>query len=429
MFTPGASVNPTKTTSHKVVLPFYVYASLSFIAACLLLFLSAGSFTGHYFHPKILAITHVMALGWGSMMILGASHQLVPVLIEGKLFSNVLGYLCFIFTAIGILLLIWSFYHFDFGWVSQTGGLMVIAGFVFYLVNIAVSMARSNHQNVHATFVFTGMLWMLLTMVIGVLLIFNFTHQVLSFDSLHYLPLHAHIGIVGWFLMLVIGVGSRLIPMFMISKFNNEKILWQIFYLINTALVLFFVSFVLKPSAVMNFISTLLIVFAIGLFIYFCFKAYKGRLRKNLEPQLKISLLSAWMMLLPAIVLIILYSVPLISPEFTSVALVYGFCIFFGWISAIIFGMTFKTLPFILWNKKFHSRAGVGKTPNPRELFSQKIFEVMLGFYFSGFVLFVIGILISQVVILKIGAALLLVTSVLFNTNVFKMLQFKNEKS
>lgn len=415
----------TRTTSYRVVLPFYVYASLSFIAATLLLFTSALGFTGHYFHPKVLAVTHVMALGWGSMMILGASHQLVPVLIEGKLFSNLLGYLSFVFAATGIIMLVWGFYHFHFGWVAQAGGLMIIAAFLFYLINIAVSMAQSKTQNVHATFVFAGTLWVMITIILGVLMLFNFKYNVLAYDSLHYLSLHAHLGIVGWFLLLVIGVGSRLIPMFMISKYNHVARLWQIFYMINGALILFIVSFILWPSRIVYLISSLLIVLAIILFIHFCYQAYKGRLRRKLEPQLKISILSSWMMLVPAVVLGVLYATPLISPEFYRIALVYGFCIFFGWISAIIFGMTFKTLPFILWNKKYHQKAGLAKTPNPRALFSQPVFRTMLVFYFPGFLIFIAGLLMQEVIVLKVGAASLLIAAILFNANVFKMLRFK----
>lgn len=72
-------------TSHKVVIPFYVYAAVSLLIATILLLFTTNAFTQHSFHPHTLAITHTMALGWGTMMILGASHQLVPVLIEGKL--------------------------------------------------------------------------------------------------------------------------------------------------------------------------------------------------------------------------------------------------------------------------------------------------------------------------------------------------------
>lgn len=427
MIAPGPAVNPTKTTSHRVILPFYIYASLAFIVACLLLLTgNSGAFTGHFFHPQVLAVTHVMALGWGTMMILGASHQLVPVLIEGKLYSNVLAFLSFGFAGIGIILLVWGFYHFDFSAVAQTGGLMIITAFIFYLINIAVSMAKSHHQNVHANFVFAGTLWMLLTIILGVLLLFNFRFNILSFDSLHYLPLHAHLGIIGWFLMLVLGVGSRLIPMFLISKYNNVKRLWLIFYLVNAALLLFFVSFILKPALYIDITSGIMIVTAIALFIQFCYRAYKERIRKKVDPQVKIAITSSWMMLLPAIILIFLLTTSVLSNHFAKLALIYGFCIFFGWITAIIFGMTFKTLPFILWNKKFHQKAGVGKTPNPKELFSQPIFRVMLGFYFAGFVIFIIGIVLANVMVLKAGAGLLLAAALLFNLNVYKMVRFKS---
>ena len=426
MFSPGAGISPTKTTSHKVVLPFYVYASLSLLAASVLLYFEASAFTGHHFHPGILAVTHMMALGWGSMMILGASHQLVPVMIEGKLYSNFLGFASFALAAIGIILLVTGFYQFDFGWIARVGSLMVLTAFVIYFVNLFASMYASKHENIHAVFVLTATFWVLVTMTLGVLLLFNFRDNILSLDSLHYLSLHAHLGIVGWFLLMVFGVGTRLIPMFMISKFNNVRSLWWMYGFVNGGLLLFFVSFLLKPSQIMYFISAAAILCSIGMFIAFCYKAYKGRLRKKLEPQLKISILSGWMMLLPAIMILLILLIPEIVRPNEPLILVYGFCIFFGWISAIIFGMTFKTLPFILWNKKFHAKAGTGKTPNPRELFSQPVFIWMLGFYFSGFLIFIAGIIGSLIVLLKLGAALFILTSLLFNTNVYRMLRYKS---
>ena len=115
MFATTGNTETTKTTSWKVVLPFYGYAAVAFLIATILLLLSASDITSHYFLPHTLAITHIMALGWGTMMILGASHQLVPVLIEGKLYSNKLAYTSFIFAAVGIPLLVYGFYVFEYG--------------------------------------------------------------------------------------------------------------------------------------------------------------------------------------------------------------------------------------------------------------------------------------------------------------------------
>jgi hypothetical protein len=428
MFPGTANTGLAKNTSYKVVLPFYLYAGISFLIATLLLILSTPAFLQHYFHPHTLAITHVMALGWGTMMILGASHQLVPVLIEGKLYSNALAYLSFALAGVGIPLLVIGFYKFDFGWPAQTGAILINAAILLYLVNIGVSMSKSKQENVHAVFVFTATLWLIITTIVGLFLIYNFTYNILSKDSLSYLPLHAHLGIIGWFLLLVIGVGSRLIPLFLISKYHNDNLLWWIFALINFALISFIILFLYIKIPWLYFLPLLAVTAAIIMFGYYCYHAFYERIRRKVDYQVKISLLSVLMMLLPLFFLLIIILWLLISTSNYSVSLTYGFCIFFGWITAIIFGMTFKTLPFIVWNKVYHDKAGLGKTPNPKELFSDKIFVGMAIFYLTGFVLFAAGILLSNLIILKIASILLLITAILYNGNVWKAITHKPKK-
>lgn len=421
MFPSSSPTGPVRNTPYQVVLPFYIYATLSFLIATILLFLSSTAFTQHYFHPQTLAITHVMALGWGTMMILGASHQLVPVLIEGKLHSNTLGYLSFIAAAIGIPLLVYSFYHFFFGWSAQWGAILINIAILIYICNIAISMSKSKKENIHAVFVFTAALWLLITIIIGLLLVYNYTYNILSYDSLHYLSFHAHIGIVGWFLLTVFGIGSRLIPMFLISKYNNVKLLKWIYGLVNFGLISFIIFFLYLSSTSLYLIPIAAILIAIILFAYFCQKCYKERIRRKVDDQIKMSLFSIGMMGIPLIFLVIVIASLLWWTDNPQLVLAYGFCIFFGWITAIIFGMTFKTLPFILWNKTYHTKAGLGKTPNPRELFSNKLFLYMAAAYLLGFILFVVGILIKNEILLKVGAGLLVISAVLYNGNVFKM--------
>lgn len=419
----------TKNTSFKVVLPFYLYAGIAFFIATILLIFSTPAFLQHYFHPHTLAVTHVMALGWGTMMILGASHQLVPVLIEGQLFSDALAYLSFFCAAVGIPFLVVGLYEFDFGWPAQFGAILINSAILFYLINIGVSMAKSKKENVHAVFIFTATLWLIITTIVGLFLVYNFTYNILSRDSLSYLPLHAHVGIIGWFLLLVIGVGSRLIPMFLISKYSNNKLLWWIYSLINFALISFIIFFLYFKITALYFIPLIAIGTALILFGYYCYKSYYQRIRKKVDYPVKISLLSVFMMALPLIFLLIVIVLLLLSVNNVHLILTYGFCIFFGWITAIIFGMTFKTLPFIVWNKVYHSKAGIGKTPNPKELFSDKIFLIMGIFYLVGFVFFAVGVLVSNEMILKIASILLLIAAVLYNGNVWKAVIHKPKKS
>ncbi|QEC69207.1 cytochrome C oxidase subunit I [Panacibacter ginsenosidivorans] len=419
-----AGNNDTRTTTHKVVLPFYIYAALSFLAAAILLFTSS-QVTGHYFQPHTLAITHAMTLGWGTMIILGTSHQLLPVLIEGKLYSNTLAYLSFAFAAVGIPLLVYAFYTFNMRWPAQYGAMLINAAIVCYLINVSASIAKCKHENVQSVFVFTAAIWLFITTAIGALLVYNFTYNILPRDSLHYLSLHAHAGIAGWFLLLVTGVGSRLIPMFLISKYDNKKLLWRIYALINLGLIAFVLLFVYSAKPVFYLFSALFIAAGLSLFVFYCYKAHQQRIRKRVDGQMKISLLSVLMMIAPLICLLLIVLLLLLSSVNGSLILAYGFSIFFGWLTAIILGMTFKTLPFIVWNKVYHAKAGLGKTPSPGDLFSKKIFNGMAISYVVGFGCFLIGILSADDIAIKTGAILLFCCAFLYNLNVFKILFHK----
>ena len=415
-----------KNTTHKVVVPFYSYAAFTLLASTLLLFFSSASFTGHYFHPHILAITHAMALGWGTMIILGASHQLIPVLTESRLYSIPLAYVSFAAAATGIPFLVYGLYVFNMGWPARWGGALIVFSILCYLINIAGTITKNKPENVHAVFVFSAALWLLLTTGLGLALVYNFSYPVFSKDSLAYLPLHAHMGIVGWFLLLVIGVGSRLIPMFLISKYSNPRLLWLIFILINAGLLIFLLLFLFNPTATFYLIPVITVLAAIVLFGFYCFQCYQQRIRRQVDEPMKTSLLAILLMLLPLLVLFIIMGILVQNSLETRLVLVYGFVIFFGWITAIIFGMTFKTLPFIVWNKVYHQKAGLGKTPNPKDLYSNKLFKAMVINYGAGFILFIAGVLAVQILLLQTGAVFLIAAAVLYNYNVIKLLLHKS---
>ena len=418
-----------KTTSYKVVLPFYIYAAFAFLLSAILLLTSSSAFTDHYFQPHILAITHLMALGWGTMIILGASHQLVPVLIEGKLYSNAIAYASFILAGIGIPLLVYGFYVFNMHNPAKWGGRFILLSIIAYLINLGVSMSKSKKENIHALFVFTSALWLFLTGALGLALVYNFTYNMFPHDSLHYLPLHVHAGVIGWFLMLIIGVGSRLIPMFLISKYTNTKLLKWIFVLINGALISYILIFYFVKITEVILLPWLMLFTGIALFIFYCYSAFKHRIRKQVDEPMKVSLLAVMLLMIPLLLLLIsIVSAVIFSQEDIALSLSYGFLIFFGWITAIILGMTFKTLPFIVWNKVYHKRSGIGKTPNPKDLFSNTVFKLMSVAYIAGLLLFVTGSLMIHLLLIKCGAVLLLMAAALYVFNVLKVITHKPQQ-
>ena len=424
MGTAASGTGLQQTTSYRVVLPFYIYAAISFLVACILLLLNTRVLHLHYFQPQTLAITHVMALGWGTMIILGASHQLLPALIDGKLSSNTLAYLAFGFAATGIPFLVTGFYLFQTGWLLQTGAALVNAAIICYLINVISSIYETKKCGIHAIFILTATGWLFATTCFGLLLVFNFTRAWLPDNSVEYLSLHAHMGIAGWFLLLVLGVASRLIPMFLISKYTSQKRLWWIYSLVNLGLIGFILLKIFAEPGLVFYVPAVLIGIALILFAGYCQKAYKVRLRKQVDEQMKLSLLSVAFLLLPILSLMVVIAFMAGNQHANSI-LLYGFCIFFGWITAIIFGMTFKTLPFIVWNKVYHDKAAKGKTPAPKELFGEKLFKWMNFFYLSGFVSFILGILFLYNPLLITGASALLLAAILYVSNVARIVLHK----
>ncbi|MBS1614495.1 MAG: cytochrome C oxidase subunit I [Bacteroidetes bacterium] len=416
MFGGGGLGGMQQTTSYKVVLPFYAYAALSFLVACILLLFHTNLADQHYFFPGTLSITHLMALGWCTMIIMGASHQLVPVLIEGKLASERLAFLSFLFCALGIPLLVCGFYEFNTGWPLQTGAILINLGVICFLANMLSSVVQSKQRDVHSWYMAAASLWLFSTTFFGLLLVFNFQNPLLPKGSVSYLSLHAHMGLAGWFLLLVIGVASRLIPMFLISKYTNRKRLWWVFGLVNGGLITFILMRLAGLNTFWYYVPLLMVLAAILLFAGYCRAAYKVRIRKNVDAQVNISLISVAQMLLP---LIALAGILVLKPEHqTETVLVYGFCIFFGWLSALIMGMTFKTLPFIVWNKVYHHKAHASAAPAPKELFNEKIFGLMKKLYLAGFVVFIAGIFLKTQWLLILGASALLLAAILYVTNV-----------
>lgn len=419
MFTVNKQDGAGTVTAPNVVVPFYVYAALSFLVAAFLLCASPVNPGDHYFSPHTLAITHVMALGWGTMIILGASHQLVPVLVEGKLYSHKLAHLTFCCAATGIPLLVYAFYTFNMGWPAKAGAILINTAVLLFLINILRS--RAKQENVHVVFVVTATCWLFTTTFAGLLLVFNFTYPLLQEGSLYYLPLHAHLGIAGWFLLLVTGVGSRLIPMFLVSKYTGPKLLWWIYGLVNGGLAGFVFLFLYFHRPVMYFLPMACILAVIILLIRYCYNCYKERIRRRVNEQVKLSLLSVSMMLIPLALLVVVTVLLLVTAENTRLVMVYGFSIFFGWLTAIILGMTFETLPFIIWNKVYHIQAGRGGTPSPKDLFSNRLFNGTAVSYLLGFLLFTGGMFAQHGGMIRMGTVLLLVCAFLYNLNTFRV--------
>jgi len=414
--------------SPLVVVPHYIFGGITLLFVTILLILNPSAFTQHYFNPTLLAITHLLALGWMSMIIFGALYQLIPVILEVKLFSEKLAFYSFALMGTGVILLAYSFWQFSFGTVMVFSGSLVVISVLLFVINVLVTAAKSDKKNMEKVFIITSAIWLLFTVLAGLILALNFTRSFLSPTHIELLKLHAHAGIVGWFLQLIIGVSSRLLPMFMVSHGLNTKKLTFAYFLINSGLIMGLISIYhsFQLGVIIGVITGVLGAFT---YLSFLFEAYKKRIKKQLDIGMKQSALSFIFLVVPLfLIFILLWDFKALEHLTPPLSIAYGSFIFFGFITSLIMGQTYKTLPFIMWLKVYRGKIGKLKLPLPKDLYSEKIAIAQVWFFATGFLLLLVGILTTIKAIVMISGITLFLSVALYNLNIFKIILHQPKK-
>lgn len=409
-----------RAPSPSAVLPYYAVAAVVFLATTILMLLSFSSFLGHYFQPHILAITHLAALGWGTMIIFGASHQLLPVVMEVHLFSEKLAKYCFITLFPGMVLLVYSFWTFSIGWMMETGALLVLTAVVLYVTNVYRTAAQNERWTVTAECIVTASWWLLLTAILGAVLVLNLRYAFLPREHLYYLKIHAHLGLAGWFLLLIMGVASRLIPMFLLSHHEPGMPVKAAYYCVNIALIVFLVTAFFFNTEKFWPVCAAIALAGVVCYGKFVRDAYKGAMRKKLDVPMKMTLAAILLLVVPFLLLAVLVFLRAgAQPVTVAFTLAYGISMLGGFITALILGQTFKTLPFIVWMHRYKKLIGKVKTPLPRELYREGWVKLQFYSYVAGYFILLAGVLCRARWLIGLGCAALLVAAIGYNVNVW----------
>jgi len=421
----NSGLSTKNAPSASVVLPHYIYGAVAFLVASIMMYFSASNLSSSFIGPKILGLAHMLVLGWVTMIIFGALYQLIPVVMEVKLFSEKMTYISFIGLGLGNIILVSGFWQ---TYTSPTlysilGGILIILGIIFFVINALLTAKTSTVNSTENNFIIASIFWLLIAVSFGFFILLNNYYGFLSISPLDLLKAHASIGLVGWFMMLVMGVASTLLPMFFIVHNLNAKFIKASFYFTNIGLILLVIS--LLAGAAIWIISISVVIVAIGIFLFvrYNYDAYNRRLRKKLDIGMKLSVAS--FVLLAVSVssgILMLLSTFLFSQLTVALAIVFGFTLLMGFFTSLILGQMYKTLPFIVWLVKYQDKVGKFKTPLPADLYSEKVANIHYFSFIIGSFLAIIGILLSIKLIIEIAALAYFVTALLYLFNTMKII-------
>ncbi len=413
------SVASAYSPPFRIVAKYFVATIISFVILNSMLTINYKDISGHHFQPKILSITHIATLGFITMIIFGAMFQLVPVVLEVKLFSTILAEIQFWIYSAGVILLVYKFWHFGSELSFTLPAILLNVAMLIFSLNIILSMIKVKTWNITGTYLASSIFWLLTTAVAGLLLSINLDHPFIRISHLQYLKLHAITAFVGWVGMVVMGVSYKLIPMFTLS--HGYKMIFAKWAVILINVGLLGINWIMHyPDT--EFYTTLfgvLIFIGIVLYLIQIYIVFKKRIRKKLDIGLKFTAVS---LVILSIVTILNFSFLFFNYErVINLTLVYGFLVLIGFASVLIVGQMYKIVPFLVWYHKYSSKVGIANVPMLKDMFSESLATYQFYLMISGIVLSVVALLFQLATLLMIGFATLLISSVIFSFNMIKI--------
>jgi hypothetical protein len=403
----------------RIVAKYFIAAIVSFFLMNFMLMINYNDINGHHFQPKILSITHIATLGFITMIIFGAMFQLVPVVLEVKLFSRFLAEIQFWIYTIGVIGLVYKFWYFGSELSFTLPAIFLNAAMFIFAFNIIALMIKVKNWNITGTFLAAAIFWLLVTAVAGILLAVNLDHPYIKINHLQYLKLHANVAFIGWVTMVIMGVSFKLIPMFTLSHGYELNFAKWAFALINFGL--FGINWIMHyaDKGIYNLIFGISITFGLILFLNQIYIIFKKRVRKKLDIGLKFSAVSFSMLGMSTL---LGFSFLFFEYEnITNLTLVYGFMIIVAYISTLIVGQMYKIVPFLVWYHKYSSKVGIEKVPMLKDMFSENLAELNLYIMLVGIIISVFSFLSEINLLLLLGFVLLFISSVIFSFNMIKV--------
>lgn len=316
--------------------------------------------------PQVLALVHVVTLGWITMTMMGVLYQLVPVILVTKLRFFWLSHSQYALYLTGAVLMIGAFWANALA-VLAVGGSLVVLAAILFVIHMALTIAQSERRPITAAYLMAALTYLLAVVGCGLTAALNFLWGFLGVEGDRFLLMHLVIGLIGWVTLTIIGVSYKLVAMFALVHGHSERLGWWLFGVLNAGLIGLAVALALPvPGWVAALPAGLL---GIGLLSFAADYArmLSARRKRRLDEAQAFTVAGAgWLTV--GVVLAGALSIGHSAYPFAGPWLALGYIIAIGWIGQTVSGYLHKIVPFLVWNGRYGSRVGREKVPLMRDM-------------------------------------------------------------
>lgn len=356
---------------------------------------------GAYLSPRVAGVTHLFTLGWITTSIFGALYQLLPVALGQPVRWQGLARLTFWLYVPGLAVFAGSLVALRPD-VMVWGAAVFGTGVLLFCVNLAATLKRAAKRDVTWWALTGACAYLFLTLVVGLALAANLRWPFMGTARLVALGTHLHVALVGWVLLVMVGVAHRLLPMFLLSHGATEKPgKWAVGLLAAGAGLLFALHHNPWPALARG-VPTALIAAGLGAFLLQARAFYATSKRPELDPGMRLAA-SALVVLAAAGVM----GVGLTGAGFgrPRMATAYVLLLVLG-ISLFVAAHYYKIVPFLVWYHRFGPLAGKQKVPRVSELYSARWATVAGALLVGGVLALALGVALGSGGVVRGGGVL-----------------------
>jgi len=419
---PAATPNPAGMQAAAVRLPlcFVLTGALSLLISGAVLVAQPELLAIYHYTPHLIAITHLCVLGFICSIVMGAMYQLVPVTLETQLFSEKLVLFQFAAHVIGFVGMVWAFWNFNMALVGAFGSVLTL-GVGLFVFNLACTLAKVKRWNTIKFGITSALIWLSATVAAGLFVTASKFWTCFAFQPLAAMHAHAHLGVIGVFVLMIVTVSYKLVPMFTLSELQSERRAWASVALINIGLVGTFITVWFQES-----FKPLFALVTIGGFVLYGWEMVaivRARKRRVLDWGMKYFLTALGLLVpLSILALALTWSGLPVNAVTMQLESVYGLLGLFGLVGLAILGMLYKIVPFLVWFHSYSGHIGRAKVPALADMYSVRLQIAGYWTFLAGLACLSVATAWSHTAGIRWGGGLLVLSVALFALNLGKML-------
>ncbi len=360
-----------QTPPLNVPLRFFLSAPLFALAASLVLLWHGDSALTSRWNPSVLAMTHLLTLGFLGLCMIGAVLQILPVIAGVEVpkprttASWVHGLLSLgaVFLASGFLA--------EQRWLFAAALLLLGAAFLVFLGACRVGLKGVESENSTLKAVRLALLALAATVVLGLALGSTFAGP-LALPVLMLTDLHAAWGLAGWLGLLVVAVAFQVVPMFQVTEIYPRAIARWLALAIFVVLGIVSIAMAVSPQTrQLAESASALAALLYAVFGIITWRLIWKRKRPKSEPTTFFWYTGLASLVAASLLFALAYAYPALRaspayPLFLGVLFVIGF----GY--SVVNGMLYKIVPFLVWYHLQDRMFDAGlKAPNVRQVISE----------------------------------------------------------